>query len=128
MIHSIGYLGPYDPNIGRITLNSTDYVRYDGTTAKIDEPSRKVDGIFFGYLEKPNREFFAVRASFHGSCVNLENPVHIDPSRHTDAKRFGPKPSQFGNESAANLLNDLIAANASQVTELTKIGTESGLL
>ena len=128
MIHSIGYLGPYDTNIGRLAINSTEYVRYNGTMGNIDEPADKVNGIFFGYLEKPKRQFFAVRASFLEHRVNLANPVHLDPTKHTDGKGFGPKPPQFGDVSATNLLKDMIAANPCQVAELTKIGTQTGLL
>jgi hypothetical protein len=127
MIHSIGYLGPYDPNIGRLVLNSNQYVRYDGTTGNIDEPSDKADGIFFGYLEKPKRQFFAVRANFREHRVNLENPVLLDRSRHTDGKGFF-KPPQFGDVSATNLLAEMIATNPSQTVELTNIGTQCGLL
>lgn len=128
MIHSIGYLGPYDPNIGRLASDSTQYLRYDNTVGDIDEPSDNVDGVFFGYLEKPGREFFAVRARYLDVVVNLDDPILLDPSRHTDGKNFGPQPSQFGDESATNLLRDMIAANPSHAASLKSIGTKTGLL
>jgi hypothetical protein len=128
MIHAIGYLGPYDPNIGRLGLSSTQYVRYDGTMGNIDEPPDNLDGVFFGYLEKSGREFYAVRARYLDVLVNLEKPVLLEPTRHTDGKGFGPKPSQFEDTSAANLLRDMIADNPAQATALSQIGTKSGLL
>jgi hypothetical protein len=128
MIHSIGYLGPYDTNIGRIASNSDQYLRKDGTAGDIDAWPDAVDGIFFGYLEKPGREFFAVRATYLDDVVNVGNPVRLDPPRHTDGKKFGPQPSQFGDDSARNLLQDLIGANPAQADDLKAIGTKTGLL
>jgi hypothetical protein len=127
MIHSIGYLGRYDENFERLALNSDDYIKDGKVGGKNDKPSKKVDGIFFGYLEKPKRQFFAVRASFLDHRVNLENPIRLDPPRHTDGKGFF-QPPQFGDTSATNLLMDMMAANPSQAVELTQIGTKSGLL
>ena len=97
-------------------------------TGPIGEPAKNADGVFFGYLEKRGREFVAVRARYLGALVNLDNPVRLDPPRHTDGKKFGPHSSKFGDESARNLLCDMIDSNPSQAGELTRIGTESGLL
>jgi hypothetical protein len=127
MIHSIGYLGPYDENIGRLSLYSDKYIKDGEVGGKIDEPSKKVDGIWFGYLQKSKHEFFAVRANFGEHRVNVENPLRLDRIRHTDGKGFF-KPPQFGDTSATHLLKDMIAANPSQAADLTDIGTRSGLL
>jgi hypothetical protein len=127
MIHSIGYLGPYDENIGRLALYSDEYIKGGKVGGKIDEPSKRVNGIWFGYLQMSKHEFVAVRARYLDVLVNLESPVPIDVERHTDNKGFGPKPSQFGDESATNLLRDMVAVNPSQASELNAIGTKAGL-
>ena len=127
-LHSIGYLGPFEPNFHRLGTFYETYINRDGETGPIGEPAKNADGVFFGYLEKRGREFVAVRARYLGALVNLDNPVRLDPPRHTDGKKFGPHSSKFGDESARNLLCDMIDSNPSQAGELTRIGTESGLL
>ncbi|QDT10987.1 hypothetical protein [Planctomycetes bacterium K23_9] len=127
MIHSIGYLGPFAPNFDDLHKITIQYTKHDGTLGNCDEQSDNASGIFFGYLEKPNRNFFAVRAQYGEVLVDLANPVELNPRRHMDGKRPGPKPPQFGDECAANLLRDMISANASQADALSAIAANTGL-
>jgi hypothetical protein len=90
------------------------------------EPSDKVDGIVFGYMEKSGKgldrehRFFAVKVE----DIVLQEPVQLIPNSHTDGKGFGPNPSLFGDRSARRLLSDIMAANPEQKAALTQIYKE----
>jgi hypothetical protein len=80
-----------------------------------------VDGIVFGYMEGPEKRFYAVRAD----DVVLETPVELVPLRHTDGKGFGPNPTSFGDAPAYRLLTDMLATNPRQTAGLDEL--RSGL-
>jgi len=128
MRHTIIYHGRYSLNFNRLLAckdKPSEFKRLDeeNKTLEIDAPSRNVNGIVFGYMEKgkvqlPDGErFFAVRVE----DVILDNPVKLERDVHTDGKGFGPISSQFGDESANRLLNDIIMANPQQKAALMKI-------
>ena len=128
MRHTIIYHGRYSLNFDRLQTckdNPPDFKGLDeeNNTWEIDAPSRNVNGIVFGYMEKgkaqlPDSErFFAIRVE----NVVLDNPVKLERDVHTDGKGFGPKSSQFGDESANRLLNDIIKANPQQKAALINI-------
>lgn len=128
MRHTIIYHGRYSLNFDRLQAckdNPSEFKGLDeeNNTWEIDVPSRKVNGIVFGYMEKgkvqlPDSErFFAVRVE----NIVLDNPVKLERDVHTDGKGFGPKSSQFGDESANRLLNDIIKANPLQKAALMNI-------
>ena len=130
MRHTIIYHGRHGLNFDRLCAYNVrghlhDFTRIDGEGKERDlaSPSRNVDGIVFGYMEKTGEElpgndrFFAVRVQ----DIVLDNPVQLVPSRHTDGKWFAPRPSQFGDESARALLDDIIAANTAQQASLMEI-------
>lgn len=111
MRHSIGYLGWFDRSFPNLRAGVREYVREDGAVGKVDDRPEDVNGVFFGYMERPGKTFVAVRAHYEEIDVVLATPVPLDSSRHTDGKGFGPIPSRFGDESASRLLADMIAAN-----------------
>jgi hypothetical protein len=97
----------HGPEPGRPSLSP----RKDGTTAPVALRLKKLDGIFFGYLECKGKQFVAVRAEYSGHDVFVRTPIPLKPSRHTDRKGFGPNSSRFGDGSAEHLLADMIASN-----------------
>jgi hypothetical protein len=125
MIHTILYHGRFSLNFDRLHELKDDFTirRPDGKGFfTLDSPADKVDGIVFGYMEKSKRglgadRFYAVKVE----DVILDRPVRIDPKRHTDGKRFGPIPSQFGDDSASRLLADIVEENPGQEDELRAI-------
>lgn len=126
MKHSIGYLGRFERSFASLKPGVREYVREDGSLGKVDERPRDVDGVFFGYMECDGKRFVAVRAQYGEADVVVQNPVPLNPSRHTDGKGFGPNPSRFGDESAERLLIDLIAANPAQAQELKRVAERLG--
>jgi hypothetical protein len=131
MTHTILYYGRYNQNFERLRKYEGPFRDFrvldgKGRERQRQSPSKKVDGIVFGYMEKakeglPARErFFAVSV---GDVV-LEHPTVLKPDSHTDGKWFGPQPSQFGAESAKQLLTGIIEANTAQRTELLRIHHE----
>jgi hypothetical protein len=124
MIHTILYYGRFDLNFERLhsTKEKFTVMRPDNKGFwNVESPSDKVDGIVFGYMEKSKQglenRFFAVKIE----DIILGNPVQLVPDSHTDGKGFGPKPSQFGDLSAMQLLRDIIAQNPDQKINLQEI-------
>jgi hypothetical protein len=124
MNHSIGYLGYRSLNEqhgGRCGFQ----VRPDGRLEKLDPKPKKVDGIWFGYMEldetglqptSPQR-YVVTRVEYMEIDVCVTVPVKLD-ERHMDGKKVGFSPPYFGDESARRLLTDLIAANPDQAKAL----------
>ena len=126
MIHTILYLGRLDLDLERLHHSREDFkiLRPDNKgLSPVDMPSRKVNGIVFGYMENSQKgldydhKFFAVKV---GDVV-LEKRVPLVRRLHTDGKGFGPRASLFGDESAQRLLRDIVQANPEQKTALMRI-------
>lgn len=128
MIHTIIYFGRYNLNFERLRAHPPPFARFmrhgeSGVEQAINEPSPRVDGIVFGYMEK-GMEGLHTEDAFWAVAVGdivLQNPIKLDRLRHTDGKGFGPSASQFGDASARALLEDIIRENPSQVTELQEV-------
>jgi hypothetical protein len=133
MRHTIIYQGRYSLNFDRLhdyqaRERLPEFTRIDGQGGEwdLDPPSRKVDGIIFGYMEKTGDEELSASERFWAVRVQdivLENPIRLVPRRHTDGKWFGPASSQFEDESARALLSDIIEANPAQRAALVKVYT-----
>jgi len=128
MRHSIGYLGHYD-HFCNLTPHPREYHRHDGSLGTVDDRPNRVNGIFFGYMEREGKTFVAVRAQHDDIDIDvvLQNAVPLDPSRHTDGKGFGPKPSLFGDDSAARLVSDMITTNPQCADKLLQIANRLGM-
>jgi len=113
MKHTIIYYGNYDLNHHMLTSDTEFRINASGGQSSIKPPSDKVDGVVFGYMEDP-QVCYAVLVE----NIVLRRPVKLICERHTDGKSFGPSSSLFGDVSARNLLDDIIAANSSQQKEL----------
>jgi hypothetical protein len=73
-------------------------------------------------MEKAGKRFAAVRVEYGDSDVVLRNEVLIEPGRHMGyGQRFSPEPTEIGDEVARALLDDIIARNPDQHTELEPI-------
>ncbi len=127
MIHTILYHGRFTPNFERLKGSSGKfkYLSTDGEVlCSVESPSEKVNGIVFGYMEKSKiagddkRGFFAVKVD----NIVLKHPLELKPSKHTDDKGYGPGGgSLFGDESAQQLLRDIIAINPQLESDLMSI-------
>ena len=113
MTHTILYFGNYELNHHLLTPDTTTRVNASGGQTSVKPPSKKVDGIVFGYMEEP----YACYAVKVGHVV-LRRPLKIDEAKHMDGKSFGPSASLFSDRSARNLLDDIIAHNPSQENDL----------
>jgi hypothetical protein len=69
-------------------------------------------------MEKSGKKFFAVRVQYAGHDLVLENPVHIDPMRHMNNRRFSAEPTQVDDEAASALLDEIIRENPDKQAEL----------
>ena len=91
----------------------------DGKDYPIGEWPAEADGMRIGYVEKAGKKFFASRVIFDGRDIPLAHEVLIDPPRHMGyGKRFGPEPVLFEDETARNLIEDIIAKNPEQRDQL----------
>ena len=128
MIHTIIYFGRYNLNFERLRSHPpplATFMRHDESGAEwtIDEPSPKVDGMVFGYMQR-GKEGLRTEDAFYAVAVGdivLQNPIRLNRSRHTDGKGFGPSASQFGDASARALLEDIMRSNPAQATELREV-------
>ena len=94
---------------------------------KADVKPDNVDGLFFGYMERPGLRYVAVRVEYGAHDIVLEHPVLLDPPRHTNNKMFGPKPSCITDQAASTILLDAIVLNPWQEEALRMIQIEAGL-
>jgi hypothetical protein len=128
VIHTILYLGRHSLNIGRLREHSGSIRTFtrqnkEGAFLPTVEPSDKVDGIVFGYMER-GYEGLSIKDAFNAVSVEdivLDQTLLLVPDRHTDGKWFGPSPSQFGDDSARALLSDIIEANPAKAGDLGAI-------
>jgi hypothetical protein len=79
MIHAIGYMGNIKFNFSRLTPGMSAYLRANGTYGDVDLPPKRLDGIFFGYLQRDGKTYLAVRAQFGNQDICLENPISLNP-------------------------------------------------
>ena len=120
MTHEIIYCGAFDRNFKTFAGNASKYKDAGGETLAISDPSEKVDGIVFGYMETADKQFVAVRAN----DFKFKKPLPLDRQRHMGGKGFGPKGSLLGDSSARQLLEDVAALNpadAVAIHELKKL-------
>jgi hypothetical protein len=119
--HGIAYHGGFETNFSKLLSGATSYCTRECVTRPLPEWPASIDGVRFGYMEQPDKEFVAVRATLTDWDVVVRHAVVLVPSRHTDGKGFAPRPTTFGSESAKNLLDDLIASNPDQADQLHSI-------
>ena len=118
MRHALVYHGSFELNYGKLEPGSSSYTATDGSMRPIEETPGTIDGVVVGYMERAAKKFTAVRVRFEDHDVVLRNPLVIDPMRHMGNRRFSPRPVAIQDDVASALLDDIIAANPDQQTEL----------
>ena len=118
MRHALVYHGSYEGNFDRLVAGASSYTATDGSTRALESAPATVDGVVFGYMERTGKKFTAVRLRFEDHDVVLKNPVVLEPMRHLGNRRFSARPVVIQDDVASALLDDIIAANQDQQTEL----------
>jgi hypothetical protein len=118
MRHALVYHGSYELNFDGLKSGATSYTSTDGSARPLAPAPANVDGVVFGYMERAAKKFTAVRVRFEDHDVVLRNPLVLEPMRHMGNRRFSPRPVAIQDEFASALLDDIIAANPEQQTEL----------
>ena len=118
MRHALLYHGSYELNYDRLAPGASTYTATDRTERPLAKAPQNIDGLVIGYMERSGKKFSAVRIRFEDRDIVLQNPVVLDPMRHMGNRRFSPRPVEIQDEVASVLLDDIIAQNPDQQTEL----------
>ena len=118
MRHALVYHGSYELNFETLKPGATSYTSTDGGERPVETPAANVDGVVFGYMERAGKKFTVVRVRFEDHDIVLMNPLVLEQMRHMGNRRFSPRPIAIQDEFASALLDDIIAANSGQQTEL----------
>ena len=118
MHHALVYHGSYEVNFERLVPGTSSYTATDGSTRALARAPATIDGVVFGYMERSGKKFTAVRLRFENHDVVLRNPIVLEPMRHMGNRRFSARPVVIQDDVASALLDDIIAANPDQQTEL----------
>ena len=118
MRHALVYHGSYELNFDRVESGATSYISTDGGARPLETPPSSADGVMFGYMERSGKKFTVVRLRFEDHDLILGNPLVLEPMRHMGNRRFSPHPVVIQDDVASALLDDIIATNQAQQTEL----------
>jgi hypothetical protein len=123
MRHAYKYTGAFETNYASLKPGATNYTTTEGASREIEWPD-KIDGIRVSYMEKSGKKFYAVRVQHGKHDIVLENPVHIDPARHSNNRRLVSDPLSVTDDEASALLDDIIRQNPDKQTELATMISE----
>lgn len=118
MRHALVYHGAYELNYDRLEPGTTSYTATNGSSRSLERVPESIDGVVVGYMERTGKKFAAVRVRFEDHDIVLRTPIMLDPMRHMGNRRFSPRPVVIQDDVASTLLDDIIASNQSQQTEL----------
>jgi len=121
MRHGYMYNGAFELNFADLRPGVTTYKTTEGEECPLPTWPEKIDGVRVGYLEKAGKKFFAVRVQYGEHDIVLEHPVHIDPMRHMNNRRFSPQPVTVNDDEASALLDDIIRDNPDKQPELAML-------
>jgi hypothetical protein len=125
MRHALRYHGGFERNFEGLKPGSRHFQGTDGGEYTLPEWPAKADGIRVSYMEKTGKRFAAVRVEYGGDDIVLRHEVVLEPGRHMGfGQRLSPEPTEIGDEVALALLDDMIARNPEQRTELERIRSE----
>jgi hypothetical protein len=127
MRHALMYSGAFESNYANLQPGTMTYKGGDGTERSLDWPD-EIDGLRVSYMEKNGKKFYAVRVQHGTSDIVLEEPVHIDPARHMNNRRFNVNPLRVTDDEASALLDDMIRDNRSQQPELAMMINQINLI
>lgn len=117
MRHAYMYTGAFESNYSSLKPGANTFTSTDGSATPIVWPE-KYDGVRVSYMEKAGKKFYAVRVQHDAHDVVLENPVHLDPMRHMNNRRFDANPMSVTDDEASALLDDIIRDNPEKQAEL----------
>jgi hypothetical protein len=116
------YHGGFEANFSTMKSGATTFLGSDGSERVIPDWPDEADGLRIGYMEKAGKRFVAVRVMDDKDDVMLGNELLIDPPSHMGyGKRFSPEPTLIEDDTAKQLLNDIIEKNPEQRAQLTAI-------
>jgi hypothetical protein len=118
MRHALVYHGSYELNFDRVESGAASYISTDGSARPLEAPPSSADGVVFGYMERSGKKFAVVRLRFEDHDLILGTPLVLDPMRHMGNRRFSARPVVIQDDVASALLDDIIATNTAQQTEL----------
>jgi hypothetical protein len=121
MRHGYMYNGAFELNYSELAPNKSTYKSSEGGDRPLPEWPEKVDGVRVGYMEKSGKKFYAVRIQYEDHDIILENPVHIDPMRHMNNRRFSSDPTYVSDDEASVLLDDVIRDNPDKQPDLAEM-------
>src|SRR5207248_2081192 len=105
-------------NFPRLTKGAMEYLATDGTPRPLATRPVAVDGLVIGYMERSGKKFAAVRLQFEDRDIVLGNDLPLDPMRHMGGRRFTPRPIVLDDDHVSVLLDDVLAKNPKQQSEL----------
>ena len=118
MLHALIYHGSFELNRPKLASGASTYTSTDGQSHPLAKRPATVDGIIVGYMERAGKKFSAVRVRFEERDIVLGNAVSLDPMRHMGSKRFSAKPVVIDDEHVSQLIDDVLAQNPKQASEL----------
>jgi hypothetical protein len=118
MRHALVYHGSYELNFDQLRSSATSYTSTDGTARALETRPADADGVVFFYMERTGKKFAVVRLQFEVHDIVLQNPIVLEPMRHMGNRRFSARPVVIRDDVASALLDDIIAANQQQQTDL----------
>lgn len=122
MRHALRYHGAFEQNFDDLRPGARSFKGTEGGDHELPPWPSKADGVRVSYMEKAGKRFAAVRVEYGDSDVVLKNEVLIEPGRHMGyGQRFSPEPTEIGDEVARALIEDIIARNPDQRSELEPI-------
>ena len=121
MRHGYMYNGAYELNYAGLTPKKATYTSTEGDERPLPAWPDNIDGVRVGYMEKSGKKFYAVRIQYGDHDIVLENPVHIDPMRHMNNRRFTADPTVVTDDEASALLDDVIRDNPDKHGEIAEM-------
>ena len=122
MRHALMYQGSFEKNFASLASGARSFVGSDEREHEIPAWPENVDGLRVGYMEKAGKRFVAVRVMDDKADIMLDNELLLDPPSHMGyGKRFGHEPTIIEDDTAKQLLNDIIEKNPDQRAELKAI-------
>ncbi|HEY3595735.1 MAG TPA: hypothetical protein VGL13_17735, partial [Polyangiaceae bacterium] len=97
---------------------TTTYKTTEGEDRPLPPWPGNIDGIRVGFMEKSGKKFYAVRVQYDSHDIVLENPVSIDPMRHTNNRRLTADPLSITDDEASQILDDVIRDNPDKQPQL----------
>src|SRR3990172_7881614 len=82
MQHALMYHGGFELNFGSLKPGIRTFHGSDDVEHTLPDWPEEADGLHVSYMEKPGKQFFAVRVAHEKRDVILKNEVRIDQTRH----------------------------------------------